>query len=64
MYKYFASYFGVKRRKATIGNAFFESPLPLCEELVREFENKIKEDDKIKKVVVVSVQMLPEEGEE
>lgn len=67
MYKYFVSYFHIKKglfnSKATIGNAFFESKLPLCVEVVREFEKKEAEASKCKKCVALSVQMLPAEGE-
>ena len=66
MYKYFVSYFHIKKRlfntKATIGNAFFDSNYPLCEEVIREFEKKEAEESKCKKCVVLSVQMLPAEG--
>lgn len=64
MYKYFVSYFHINKSllktKVTIGNAFFGSQLPLCEEVVREFEKKEAEESKCKKCVVLSVQMLPE----
>ena len=67
MYKYFVSYFHIKKglfnSKATIGNAFFESNLPLCEEVVREFEKKEAEESNCKKCVVLNVRMMPAEGE-
>ena len=63
MYKYFASYYCSNKLKGdTIGNAFFESNSPLCTEVIREFENQTKKDNKCNKVVVLSVQMLPKEG--
>ncbi len=67
MYKYFVSYFHIKKglfnSKATIGNAFFESNCPLCEEVIREFEQKTAAESKCKKCVVLSVQMLPKEND-
>lgn len=65
MYQYFVSYFHIKKglfnSKVTIGNAFFESNLPMCEEVIREFEKKEAETAGCKKCVVLSVQMLSAE---
>ena len=62
MYKYFVSYFGIKKglfnTTKTLGNAFFETNQPLNDAVIREFERQKAEKTKAKNVVVISIHKL------
>ena len=64
MYKYFVSYFGIKKGlfhiTKTLGNAFFETNQPLNDAVIREFERQEAEKTKVKNVVVISIHKLEE----
>lgn len=67
MNKYFVSYVCFAKKlfstDLAIGNAFFESDLPMGEDVVRAFEEKTRQEDRCKKCVVLSIQLLETEAQ-
>ena len=64
MTKYFVSYFYKDERKSYgLGNSFLTSNMPISEELIREFENKLAEDEGLSKVIVWNIQEVWDDEE-
>lgn len=64
MYKYFVSYFGIKKgwfhTTKTLGNAFFETNQLLNDAVIREFERQEAKKTKVSNCFVISVYKLEE----